>query len=892
MRKIGIRGCALGRHAGISACRLLAGALLAVALALAGHPGAAQEAEDAQVMEPPLEQGGPLTTEPPISTGDETPAKCPVPSLRNWTGAEKYTWEEICARRWAGLPAYAEDTAEGFGSFDSWKPTRVLSAAFLLRIMTDPVYVAATPYTGIRIDGAHFPEAINLTDLEYNKPVDIINSVFTGSVRMERFRSRSRVRLAGSWFRYLSPPSSDGSPVVSISLAASGIEVAKGIDLTFIKVAGEVELTDANIGAHLDLSDSAFLGRVRLDRTRIGSMLFVQNTTIADSLVLDAADVGQNIVMTDFSIRKDLANGDVEYGQISASQLHVSGHLIIGQSDASISMPSRLVGQSAAAEAVADPAAQDPAVTLGAGAGQNANAGIDPADAAANLPAGDPAPPLPAGDLAAGTLAAGAAEKPPAPERTFSVKLWRIGLTGARIDGELRIRRLHLLDRITLEDMVVGDDLWLTETDVHDALFSAISVKGFVLLHGLHVTGSLTLDSGSFGRSIVMDAESRIATLRMPGAVIKGGVYFAGATVSALADLNSIAVDRDLVMGGGSTFAGPVDASFARVGGSLDLTGGHFVAVDLESSSVDRDMALGKGSTFSGLVNASFARIGGSLDLTGGRFASVDLTGADIAAELRLAAAGAVPFFARSAELNLRNATTNSLQDVAESWPCVLHLEGFTYQRQIRSAQKPLAANASDPCDQPAGVAKVDSTQPAATQPKDAAAAADAADEKRAGELVNWLSRQTPYSPQPYVQLANVLRQSGDSETAKAILFAGKEREWQAAGWWSKFLLSLQFAFTGFGLYPYVAGYWVLALIAIGTVVFSLDPSPELRRFTPTQRVIYSFDMLIPAVHLRHHHAEIELQSWPRYYLYGHKLMGYILLSFLAAALLGLGGLE
>jgi hypothetical protein len=50
--------------------------------------------------------------------------------------------------------------------------------------------------------------------------------------------------------------------------------------------------------------------------------------------------------------------------------------------------------------------------------------------------------------------------------------------------------------------------------------------------------------------------------------------------------------------------------------------------------------------------------------------------------------------------------------------------------------------------------------------------------------------------------------------------------------------------------------------------------------------------MLIPAVHLRHHHAEIELQSWPRYYLYGHKLMGYILLSFLAAALLGLGGLE
>jgi hypothetical protein len=233
---------------------------------------------------------------------------------------------------------------------------------------------------------------------------------------------------------------------------------------------------------------------------------------------------------------------------------------------------------------------------------------------------------------------------------------------------------------------------------------------------------------------------------------------------------------------------------------------------------------------------------------------------------------------------------------VAESWPCVLHLEGFTYQRQIRSESKsPPPANATDPCDK-----EQSASQPSGQAPESGAAAsnppsdggAKAAAEDRAGDLVAWLSRQEPFSPQPYVQLANVLRQSGDNETAKAILFAGKQREWEVAGPWSTFLLSLQFAFTGFGLYPYVAGYWVLALIGVGTLLFSFDPSPELRRFTWTQRLIYSFDMLIPAVHLRHHHAEIELQSWPRYYLYGHKLMGYILLSFLAAALLGLGGLE
>ncbi|HNB27998.1 MAG TPA: hypothetical protein PLR41_13620, partial [Alphaproteobacteria bacterium] len=405
------------------------------------------------------------------------------------------------------------------------------------------------------------------------------------------------------------------------------------------------------------------------------------------------------------------------------------------------------------------------------------------------------------------------------------------------------MRRVSAWDSITLEDAVIGDDLWLTESDVGYAGLSAVSVGGFVLLQQSRIGNSLLLDSGSVGRSVVLDDGTQVTgSFGLPGTTVKGSVYFTGAEIDGVTNLNSAAIERDLILGGGR-FSGPIDGTFARIGGSLDLTGGQF--------------------------------------------ASVDLTGARIAAELRLAAAGTVPQFARTAELTLRNATTNSLQDVVEAWPCVLHLEGFTYQRQIRSERHGARAK-GDPCG--ADGAAADSGAGAATG-ADPDPSADE-DDDRAAELIGWLSHQQPFSPQPYAQLAGILRQSGDNETAKAVLFAGKEREWSAAQGWSKFWLSLQFLFTGFGVHPQVAGLWVLALIAGGAWAFSRDPSPELRKFSWVQRVIYSFDMLLPAVHLRHHHYEIELQSWPRYYLYFHKIMGYVLLTFLAAALIGGGGFE
>ena len=743
---------------------------------------------------------------------------CPVPPQSDWTEGEKFTWNELCLGYTVDLAGAYKDPLPATGDVEKWNPGRTLRAAFLRRIMTDRAYVDALPFSGIRISGASIPDELFLSDLRFDKPLQIYNSVFARPVTMQRYRTSATVNFYGNWFRYEAPADNKDN-ATTVALDLTGADIGKGLDLGKVFINGDADLVDLNVAENLWLSDGTFLSNLWMDRSEIGGVLFANKLLVGTLWSLDGADIGKNLVVTDLEISVVPPNEPKKYGRLSGNQLHVGGMLQLGSSSYQIQMP-QILGGLPAPQAAVQPAPAE-TVATDAPVPEPSAAGID---AGASLPDGaqtDTALPNPG--LPSPGVADGALTQPPAPndapanQRTFGIFLDRIDLIGARIDGEMRIRRASIANMISLEDVVVGDDLWLTESDIGYVGFSGTSIAGFALMHGTHISNSMLLDSGTVGRSLVMDENTRITgRLSLPGSNIKGGIYFAGATIDGVTNLNSITVDHDVILGGGSSFTD--------------------------------------------LVDLSFARIGGSLDFTGGKFASVDLTGARIAAELRLAAAGSVPEFADNAELTLRNVTTNSLQDVADAWPRVLHLEGFSYQRQIR------------------------------TDGGDANAAGDDGD--RAGQLIGWLARQQPFSPQPYQQLAGILRQSGDNETAKAILFAGKQREWDVAHGWSKFWLSLQFLFTGFGVHPQVAGLWVLALIAFGTWAFSQDPSPELAKLTWPQRAIYSFDMLLPAVHLRHHHYEIELQAWPRYYLYVHKIMGYVLLTFLAAALLSGGGFE
>jgi hypothetical protein len=46
--------------------------------------------------------------------------------------------------------------------------------------------------------------------------------------------------------------------------------------------------------------------------------------------------------------------------------------------------------------------------------------------------------------------------------------------------------------------------------------------------------------------------------------------------------------------------------------------------------------------------------------------------------------------------------------------------------------------------------------------------------------------------------------------------------------------------------------------------------------------------MLLPIIQLRKMHYDIDLSGWARYYFYFHKIMGYVLGSFLIVGVSGL----
>jgi hypothetical protein len=173
----------------------------------------------------------------------------------------------------------------------------------------------------------------------------------------------------------------------------------------------------------------------------------------------------------------------------------------------------------------------------------------------------------------------------------------------------------------------------------------------------------------------------------------------------------------------------------------------------------------------------------------------------------------------------------------------------------------------------------------------------------------NWLAKDNPYSPQPYEQLAGVLREMGHGEEANDVLFAGRERARERAcadghyGTWlglSALQLTIGYGY-GWGYFRSLS--WVAFFVALGSVICVWSRyGPPWRRRTwhfawragsrkwrfVFDTCTYSLDQLLPIVELSKHHDDVHLKVGAKYYFYFHKIMGFVLASFLVAGLAGL----
>jgi hypothetical protein len=446
-------------------------------------------------------------------------------------------------------------------------------------------------------------------------------------------------------------------------------------------------------------------------------------------------------------------------------------------------------------------------------------------------------------------------------------------LAKSKVTGDLGMLRLR-----------VGGDLVGVNVQFNNASLAMGVVDGTLLLTGATANGDLNMLGLRVGRDLILNSisekslvasipesvrssadamglkadgdpntllKAKFTNVDLRGASVQGGLALLGATLSGKLSMDGVQVGTDLTMAD-AEYQG-VDLERARIAGVFNMrsskVGGQ---LNCYASEIGSRFEL-SGAEFAGPISCSFAKIG-ELDLAGATFQDkVDLTGTQIKSELRIGAAGkGRTQWADQSTLYLRNATADAIQDLPDAWPSQIDFSGFAYRNlggRNATQQAPMA-------------------------------------DRPVSWYVSWLRKQDPYAPAPYEQLATVLRSEGRPGAADEILYAGKERERAQAAFLHRAWLTTIDVLIGYGYHLEWALVWVAAFILTGIAVLRF--SGQGPRNQMPFGIAYSFDMLLPIIRLRERHYQIDLESWPRYYFYVHKVMGYVLASFLIAGLAGL----
>ena len=120
-----------------------------------------------------------------------------------------------------------------------------------------------------------------------------------------------------------------------------------------------------------------------------------------------------------------------------------------------------------------------------------------------------------------------------------------------------------------------------------------------------------------------------------------------------------------------------------------------------------------------------------------------------------------------------------------------------------------------------------------------------------AAQRLAWLRRdEDGYVPQPYEQLAAAYRRLGHDTDARRVLLAKQRLRRNTLSAMGRFWGFVQDWTVGYGYQPARAMTWLLTLLCVGTVVFSISPprpvhtgeAPHFNAF------IYALDLLLPIV--------------------------------------------
>jgi hypothetical protein len=313
------------------------------------------------------------------------------------------------------------------------------------------------------------------------------------------------------------------------------------------------------------------------------------------------------------------------------------------------------------------------------------------------------------------------------------------------------------------------------------SLTKGFRAGGEVSMVGAEIGGDLDCAGGTFYNPAQEDIEGTGTALTVDGVTVDGSVNLCQEFhAEGAVRLIGAQIGADLNCGCG-TFSNLVNPGVVKPG--LAASGGalHADRIDVKGS-----VFLGDGFSAEGEVLLTGAEIGMNLDCVGGAFNKLQAEGISV---------GKILFWKEirepaKATLNLTNATVDAVVDDRGSWPGPgrLYLDGFVYGRFLD-----------------------DSTTANPTAAK---------------ERLEWLRRVEPFTPQPYRQLAKVLRDAGHNRGASDVLFKMEDRLWSEDNRWIAWVWPTILRWTvGYGYRPRRAFWCLLALTVLGWGIYGTAQS-------------------------------------------------------------------
>jgi hypothetical protein len=298
-----------------------------------------------------------------------------------------------------------------------------------------------------------------------------------------------------------------------------------------------------------------------------------------------------------------------------------------------------------------------------------------------------------------------------------------VRMLNARVGGDLGFNgaTLTATDRaLSLDKVAVGGNVSLAKWSHHDGSTNAFHSDGSVNLLAAQIRGDLDCDGADLAAAGI--------SLNLATADIRGHVYLRN----------------------GFKSRGQLHMHSAEIGNSVDLSGATLTeavsAVFLQEATVRGTVSVCGGFSSFGRVEAQSSHIEGNLVCDGCKLAALYCANMTLKGDLQWTGIQD----AKSTPLWLNGATIKSLRDERESWPSPggLHLDGLQYEElTLHSART----------DEDRRNNSLGREHPLKIE-----------------DRIEWLQLQPSSDqaePQPWMQLAALLRAKGDDDGAKRIIF-------------------------------------------------------------------------------------------------------------------------